>query len=302
MPQKRSNLLLWIIVGGGALFFFVLCLLALATIFTDESSPGLSLSTTQVAVLDVEGVISDSRDFVDQLKEYGNRSGVKSVVIRIDSPGGGVAASQEMYEAIKKFRASTKKKVVVSMASTAASGGYYIACAADKIFANQGTITGSIGVIAQWYNYGDLLRWAKMQDVVIKSGSLKDAGSGSRPLTEAEKIYFQSLISSMYGQFVSAVASSRNMKEADVRLLADGRVFTGQEAKANRLIDEIGTFQDAVKAAAEMAGIQGEPKLLSPAKKSFSLMDLVLGDSGAALKSLNPNRSESHIRFEYLWR
>ena len=302
MSQKRSNLLLWIIVGGGALFFFVLCLLALATIFSDESSPHLSLSGNQVAVIEIDGVISDSRDFVDQLKDYGNRSGVKSIVIRIDSPGGGVAASQEIFEAIKKFRAETKKKVVVSMASTAASGGYYVACAADKVFANPGTITGSIGVIAQWYDYSDLLRWAKMQSVVIKSGALKDAGSGSRPLTEEEKVYFQSLINNMYGQFVSAVASSRNMKVEEVRKLADGRVYTGQQAKANRLIDEIGTFQDAVDAAAKMAGIQGEPKLLSPAKKSFSLLDLVMGDTGSALKTLNPNRSESHIRFEYLWR
>jgi protease-4 len=270
--------------------------------FSDESSPHLSLSGNQVAVLEIDGVISDSRDFVDQLKDYGNRSGVKSIVIRIDSPGGGVAASQEIFEAIKKFRAETKKKVVVSMASTAASGGYYVACAADKVFANPGSITGSIGVIAQWYDYSDLLRWAKMQSVVIKSGALKDAGSGSRPLTEEEKVYFQSLINNMYGQFVSAVASSRNMKVEEVRKLADGRVYTGQEAKANRLVDEIGTFQDAVDAAAKMAGIQGEPKLLSPTKKSFSLLDLVMGDTGSALKTLNPNRSESHIRFEYLWR
>jgi protease-4 len=302
MPQKRSNLLLWIIVGGGALFFFVLCLLAFATIFSGESSPHLSISGNQVAVLEIDGVISDSRDFVDQLNDYGNRSGVKSIVIRIDSPGGGVAASQEIFEAIKKFRAETKKKVVISMSSTAASGGYYIACAGDKIFANLGTITGSIGVIAQWYDYSDLLRWAKMQSVVIKSGALKDAGSGSRPLTDEEKVYFQSLISNMYGQFVDAVASSRNMKAEEVRKLADGRVYTGQEAKANHLVDEIGTFQDAVDAAAKMAGIQGEPKLLSPAKKSFSLLDLVMGDTSSALKTLNPNHSESHIRFEYLWR
>jgi protease-4 len=187
------------------------------------------------------------------------------------------------------------------MASVAASGGYYLACASDKIFANPGTITGSIGVIAQWYNYSDLLRWAKMESVVIKSGALKDAGSGTRPLTAEEKLYFQSLIDNMYGQFVSAVATSRSMSEEAVRKLADGRVYTGQEAKANHLIDEIGTYQDAIDAAAKVAGIQGAPKILSPEKKRFSILDLVLGDSGAVL-SLNSNRSESHIRFEYLWR
>ncbi len=301
MPQKKSNLLVWIVAGGGALFFFVLCLLALAVLFSEEGSPSFSLSSNQIASLEVEGTISDSKEFVDQLKEYGNRSGVKSVVVRINSPGGGVAASQEIYEAIKQFRAETKKKVVVSMGSVAASGGYYIACAADRIFANPGTITGSIGVIAEWYNYGDLLRWAKMQSVVIKSGALKDAGSPTRPLTEEEKAYFQSLINNMYTQFVSAVASSRNMKDVDVRKLADGRVFTGEEAKANHLVDEIGTFQDAIAAAAKMAGIVGEPRILSPPRRSISIWDLLLGDSRSAL-SLSPDRSESHIRFEYLWR
>ena len=301
MPQKRSNLLLWIIVGGGTFLFIVLCLLAVVVYLAGEGSPGLSLSGNQIASLTLEGVISDSRDFVDQLKDYGKRAAVKSVVIRINSPGGGVAASQEIYEAIKKFRAETKKKVVVSMGSVAASGGYYAACGADKIFANPGTITGSIGVIAEWYNYGDLLRWAKMQDVVIKSGTFKDAGSGTRPLTDEEKVYFQSLINNMYNQFVATVASSRKMKDEDVRKLADGRVYTGQQAKADGLVDELGTYQDAIDAAARIAGIQGEPKILSPAKKSFSLLDILLGESRSAL-SLSPDRSESHIRFQYLWR
>jgi protease-4 len=301
MPQKRSTLLLWIICGGGGLLFFILCLLALASYFSDENSPGLSLSGNQVAALRVEGTLTDSTEFVDQLKDFGNRSSVKSVVIRINSPGGGVAASQEMYEAIRKFRAETKKKVVVSMASVAASGGYYIACAADKIFANPGTVTGSIGVIAEWYNYGDLLRWAKMQSIVIKTGTFKDAGSPTRPLTNEERAYFQSLINNMYSQFVSAVASSRKMKEEAVRKLADGRVFTGQEAKTNGLVDELGTYQDAIAAAAKMAGITGPPKVLSPAKKSLSILDLLMGEGRSAL-SLNPDHSESHIRFEYLWR
>lgn len=301
MPQKRSNLLLWIVVGGGAFLFFVLCLFALAVFFADAGSPSLNLSGNQVAALELEGVIADSKEFVDQLKDYGNRSGVRAVVLRINSPGGGVAASQEIYQAIKKFRSESKKKVVVSMASVAASGGYYTACAADKIYANPGTITGSIGVIAEWYNYGDLLRWAKLQSIVFKSGTLKDAGSGTRPLTEEEKVYFQSLIHNMYGQFVTAVASSRKMTEDDVRKLADGRVYTGQEAQSNGLVDALGTYQDAISEAARLGGIPGAPKVLSPAKKSFSVLDLLLGDSSSAL-SLNPDRSESHIRFEYLWK
>ncbi len=301
MAQKRTSLLLVLILGGGAFLFFILCLLVLAAQFSGEGSPGLSLSGAQIASLDIEGVISDSKDFVDELKDFGNRSNVRSVVVRINSPGGGVAASQEIFEAIKKFRAETKKKVVVSMASVAASGGYYVACGADRIFANPGTITGSIGVIAEWYNYGDLLRWAKMEDVVIKSGVFKDAGSSTRPLTAEERAYFQSLIDSMYGQFVSTVAKSRNMNEETVRRLADGRVYTGQQAKSDGLVDEIGTYQDAVAAAARMAGISGTPRVVSPSKKSISILDLVLGDSRSVL-SLKRDRSESHIRFAYLWR
>jgi len=301
MAMKRSTLLLWIIGGIGAFVFLIFCLLSFAYYFTMEGSSGLAFSSDQVAVLDLEGTIVDSRDFVDQLKNYGNRPNVRSVVIRINSPGGGVAASQEIYEAINKFRADSDKKVIVSMASVAASGGYYIACAADRVFANPGSITGSIGVIAQWYNYGDLLRWAKMQDIVIKTGALKDAGSSTRPLTDSEREYFQSLINSMYDQFVSAVAVSRNMNEEDVRKLADGRVFTGQEAQENGLVDELGTYQDAIDAAARLGGISGEPRILRPAKKSVTLFDLLLGDAKSVLP-LNSDRSESHIRFEYLWR
>ncbi len=301
MPEKRINLLLWIVAGGGAFIFVVLSLLALAFYFSGEGPSSFSFSSNQIAVVELEGIIFDSKDFNDQLKDYGNRPGVRAVVVRINSPGGGVAASQEMNDAIRKFRAESRKKVLVSMASVAASGGYYVACAADKIFADPGTITGSIGVIAEWYNYGDLLRWAKLESVVIKSGPFKDAGSPTRPLTDAEKAYFQDLIDNMLNQFVAAVATGRKMDEAAVRRLADGRVYTGQEAKANGLVDELGTFQDAVAAAAKMTGIYGEPKLITPPKRKFSILDILLGDSRSPL-SLNPDPSESHVRFQYLWR
>ena len=301
MTRKRSNLLFWLISGGGVFLFFIICLLAIASYFTNDTSGSISFSGNQVASLELEGIIADSGDFLDQLKEYGNRSGVKSVVVRINSPGGGVAASQEIYEAIKKFRSETDKKVVVSMSSVAASGGYYIACGADKIFANPGTVTGSIGVIAEWYNYGDLLRWAKMQNVVIKSGDFKDAGSATRPLTDEERAYFQSLIGDMYDQFVAAVAESRNLQKDQVRKLADGRVYTGQQALKYGLVDELGTLQDAIDAAAKLGGIDGSPVILKPTKRRLSLLDFLLGYSRSALR-LNPDRSESHIRFEYLWR
>ncbi|HSW39691.1 MAG TPA: signal peptide peptidase SppA, partial [Acidobacteriota bacterium] len=283
MSQKKSNLLLWIIVGAGAFFFLILCLAVLIVFFAGRSSSPIALSSGQLALLELTGTITDSKDFIDQLTEYGNRPGIKAVVLRINSPGGGVAATQEIYEAIKSFREETGKKVIVSMASVAASGGYYVACGADKIFANPGTVTGGIGVIAQWYNYADLLRWAKMQNVVIKSGDLKDAGSGTRLMTEEEKKYFQSLIDTMHGQFVAAVAGSRELDENIVRELADGRVYTGQEAKAHQLIDELGTLQDAIDAAAEIAGIQGKPRIISPQRRRVSLLDIILSDSESLL-------------------
>jgi protease-4 len=301
MPARQSNLLLWVVVGSAALLFFILCLLALGLTFSGDSMASFSLGGNQVALLDIEGVIFDSRQFINQLKLYGRRSGVKAVVLRLNSPGGGVAASQEIYEAVQRFRAETQKIVVVSMATVAASGGYYIACAADKIFANPGSITGSIGVIAEWYNYEELLKWAKLRSVIFKSGDLKDAGSPTRPMTDAEKAYFQDLIDTMYTQFVSAVATGRGMDEEVVRALADGRVFTGQEAQTEGLVDELGTLQDAIRAAAQMSGIEGEPSVIKPPKKAVSLLDLLMGDVEALLP-VNPDRSDSHIRFQYLWR
>jgi len=304
MAEKRSNLLLWIVVGGGAFLFLALSFIALLLYAASSPSSSLSsfsFSSNDVAVLEVEGIIVDSKEFTDQLRDYGNRGSVKAVVLRLNTPGGGVAASQEMYDAVMKFRAKSHKRVVVSMSSVAASGGYYLACAADRIFADPGTITGSIGVIAEWYNYGDLLRWAKLQSVTFKSGPLKDAGSPTRPLTEEEKAYFQSLINNMYAQFVSAVATGRKMTQDEVRKLADGRVYTGEEAMSNRLVDQLGTLQDAVAAAARMAGISGEPRVVTPPKKAVSLLDLLLGDARAFLQ-LDMDRSESNIRFQYLWR
>jgi len=301
MPGRRSNLWLWLVVGGGGLLFFVISLLALAVYLSGGSSSSFSLSGGNIAVIEVEGIILDAKEFTQQLKDVGSAPGVRAVVLRINSPGGGVAASQEMHQAVRKFRAETRKKVIVSMSSVAASGGYYIACAADRIFANPGSVTGSIGVIVEWVNYSELLKWAKLQDIVFKSGEFKDTGSPSRALTEAEKAYFQNLVDNMFGQFVKDVAEGRKMSEAAVRKLADGRVYTGLEAKSNGLVDELGTLQDAIAAAGKLAGIVGEPNLVTPPKKRISLLDILLGDASTVL-NLNPDRSESHIRFQYLWK
>ncbi len=301
MSGRRTNLLLWLVVGGGALLFFTLSLIALAVYISDQEAPSFSLAHNRVALLEIEGIILDSKEFNEQLEQYGKQRGVRAVVLRLNTPGGGVAASQEIYQALLKFRAESGKKVIASMSSVAASGGYYIACAADRVFANPGSITGSIGVIAEWYNYGDLLRWAKMQDIVIKSGEYKDAGNPARPITDAERAYFQRIIDGLYKQFVDAVSKNRKMPDDVVRKIGDGRVFTGEEAKNLGLVDELGTLQDAIQAAARMTGISGEPRVVAPRKKRVSLIDLLLGESRSVLP-LTTDRSQSQIRFQYLWR
>jgi protease-4 len=283
--MKRSSLA-WILVIGAILCgLFVISLFAIMAVMSDGG--GFSTGGDRIAMIPVEGVINDemAKTVNRHLKQYGDDSRVKAILLRIDSPGGGVSASQEIYTEVKRVK--EKKKVVVSMASVAASGGYYIACPADKIIANQGTITGSIGVIAEWLNYKGLAEWAKLKPVVFKSGEFKDTGSPTRELTEAEKKYFQGMIEELYGQFVTAVTEGRNGKGAEgaeltrerVVQLADGRVYTGEAAKKNGLVDDIGNYEDAVKATAKLVNIKGEPQVVTPPKQKegFSLLDLLLG-------------------------
>jgi len=199
--------------------------------------------------------------------------------VRINSPGGGVAASQELFSEIRRFRRETGKPVVVSMESVAASGGYYTAVAADHIVANQGTITGSIGVIMQWMNYGDLLEWAKIRAVTIKSGALKDSGNPTRPITDDERAYFEDLIKKLRAQFVEAVADGRKgkLKAGAMEKMADGRVVTGEEALALGLVDEIGDYRDAVDRAARMAHMSLPANVWHPRPMRPGLLELLFG-------------------------
>src|SRR5262245_50571581 len=262
--MKRSSLA-WILVVGVILCgLFVVGLFAVMAVMTDGEVFKTGVGD-QIAVIPVEGVIHDemAKTVNRQLKQYGDDSRVKAIILRIDSPGGGVSASQEIYREVKRIKDEKKKKVVASMASVAASGGYYIACPADRIFANPGTITGSIGVIAEWFNYKELIEWAKLKPVVFKSGEMKDTGSPVRELTEADRKFYQSMINELYDQFVNAVTDGRQGKgepgnelnKERVKLLADGRVYTGGGALKNGLIDELGNYQDAVKATAKLVGI-----------------------------------------------
>lgn len=267
-------------------------------------------SGDRVALVKIHGVIFDSRAVIRDLERYANDDRVKAIVIRVDSPGGGVAASQEIYQEINRLREEKKKKIVVSMGSVAASGGYYVACAADHVVANPGTITGSIGVIAEWYNYGSLLDWAGLEPEVVKSGPLKDIGSPVRPMTDDERKILQGMIDRLYNQFVGVVVTARagkqGLDEARIRQLSDGRIFSGDEALQNGFVDELGNERTAILAAARLVGITGEPVVVEPPQeKSFTILDLLTKTDVSELSARGiPGGSPSgaSMQFGYVWK
>ncbi len=234
-------------------------------------------SGKRLGVVEIEGLILDSKNAVEQFERFEEDGSIAAVILRIDSPGGGVAASQEIYEAAKRLR-QTGKVVIASMGSVAASGGYYIACAAESIMANPGTTTGSIGVVFELINMTELLNKIGVRFDVIKSGKYKDSGSPFRPMNEEDRKYFQSYVDDAYEQFVGVVAAARRMEKAEVLKHADGRVFTGQQALGLGLIDRLGTYQDAIALAAEVTGIEGRPRVVTPRKRRVTIWDIIFGD------------------------
>ena len=274
-----------------------------AVVLTFNADEGSQFAfSDRIQVVDIEGELIQSRPILDQLKRYEDSNSVKAILLNIDSPGGGVAVSQEIYTEIKRLREKKDKIVVAYLSSTGASGAYYVSCAANKIVANPGTIVGSIGVIAEWVNYSDLLEWAKLKDVVFKTGEFKDTGSPSRALTDNERKYFQGLIDDMYVQFVEAVASGRKLDLQEVRSLADGRVFTGRDAKQRKLVDEIGNFQDAVDMTAKLAGISGKPRLIRLTRQRVTLLDVLTTDLSRLVPFNGQSMKSSQIKFQYLWK
>jgi protease-4 len=301
--NERSRVWLWIVIGGGAFFLFVLAVFTLVYFTlhagTDESS--LTSFGDKIAVVDLEGVILDPKTVVGQLKKFGEDDSIKAIIIHVNSPGGGVAASEEIYREVKRLRDDKKKRIVSSIETVGASGAYYVSSATSKIFADNGSVVGSIGVIAEWVNYGDLMRWAKLKPEVLTVGAFKDTGDPTRDMTPAERAYMQSLIDNMYGQFVQAVADGRHAKFDDIKSIADGRVWTGKEALTLHLIDQVGDFQEAVTDTAKSVGIKGEPVLVRPEKNRQSVLDLMFGDVSQWL----PTREkllDNHLGFYYLWR
>src|SRR4030095_2112533 len=192
----RNRMLIWLLLGGGAFVLLAAIVIAIALTVSPDEAADFSFSD-RIQVVDIEGELLQSTPILEQLKRYEDSNSVKAILLNIDSPGGGVAVSQEIYAEVKRLREKKGKTIVAYMSSTGASGAYYVACAANKIVANPGTIVGSIGVIAEWINYGDLMQWAKLKETVLKTGEFKDTGSASRPLTDREKAYFQGLIDDM---------------------------------------------------------------------------------------------------------
>jgi protease IV len=301
MPETRSRTMLWVLIGGGAFFLFVLAVFSLVYVALHAGGEGgFSGFGDRIGVVDLDGVILSPQPVVDELKKFADDSSIKAIILHVNSPGGGVAASEEISREVRRIHDQKKKPIVVSIETVGASGAYYVASAANKIYADKGSIVGSIGVIAQWVNYGDLLKWAKLKDVVLKTGEFKDTGNPARDLTPAEQAYMQSLIDNMFGQFIQAVADGRRMKVEDVRAIANGKVWTGEQALDMKLIDQVADFQTAVDETAKSVGISGEPTLVHPEKDRRTLLDLLTGDVSQYL----PSREmlEQHVGFYYLWK
>lgn len=253
-------------------FLLGLIVASLGWIFLSDHSPA-----GNVAVVRIEGTLFDSDPLVRELQELKEESSVQAVVLRIDSPGGGVGASQEIHQAVKEL--AETKKVVASLGSVAASGGYYVALPAHKIVANPGTVTGSIGVRMEHFNLADLLAWGKVRHETLKSGALKDIGSNLRDLTPEEKVFLEEILKKMHQQFKTAVQEGRHLEVSVVDSLAEGQIFTGEEAKGKGLVDELGNFQTAIRIASDLAGIKGKPDVFYPEPDYDSFMEKVLGET-----------------------
>ena len=272
MKRKR-------VLAGLGMIVVVLAFFSAILFFTARELP----FGDRIAVVEIKGVITQSFNVIEEIHRYQEDDGVKAIILRIDSPGGGVGPSQEIHREVMKVRGEAKKKVLVSMGSVAASGGYYIACASDLIVANGGTITGSIGVVMEFTNLEELLKKIGIKGVVLKSGEHKDIGSPFREMKPEDKKIIQEVIDNVHQQFIQAVAVGRKMDRAKVAEIADGRIFTGEQAKQLGLVDSIGNLQDTIDIAAKLVGIVGKPSVVYPVKKKLSFWDLLFNNMASAM-------------------
>lgn len=272
-PQHSSNRWIWWSLGGLFLVVFAFRLGAWSSGVKDGGGLG-----EKVGIVTVDGLIYSAEETVRNLDRFQERKDIKAIVLRINSPGGMVAPTQEIFEKVKVVR--KVKPVISSLGTVAASGGYYIAVAGDSIMANGGSILGSIGVIMEYPVAEKLLDKIGITFETIKSGELKDTGSSTRKPTEKDLKYLQGVVDDLYNQFVTAVAEERSMAREKVEALADGRVYTGVQSLELGLVDRLGTFEDAVALAGEMGNISGKPKTVRVKKKRPSFLDWFLGEMG----------------------
>ena len=270
----------------------LLVLLVIISLFLTLFQKNIPLGN-RLALIRIEGPIIDAKDAIDEIKEYTGDKSIKAIVLRVDSPGGAVAPSQEIYEEVKK--AVAKKKVVVSMGSVAASGGYYISAPATKIIANPGTLTGSIGVIMEIPNIEKLMDKIGIRTEVIKSGRHKDIASAFRSMGKEEREILQGVMDNVHEQFIRAVSEGRKMKVEELRKIADGRIFTGEQAKTYGLVDELGTLEDAIKIAADLAGMKEEPEVVSK-KDKLSVLDILRNTFPKEIADIFPT-----VKIKYLY-
>lgn len=259
---------------------FFIFVYGVSTLTGDKSSFPLK---NKIGIVTLDGIIKDSSPFVDQLVEYSKDDSIKSVVLRIDSPGGGVVASQEIYKAVLELK--KKKSVVVSMGSVATSGGYYVACAADKIVANPGTITGNIGVVVHFSNVEELLKKIGLKSSIVKSGQYKDIGSPLRDMTLDEKRLIQEVVDDIYDQFLEAVSLNRKISREKAASISDGKIFTGRQALKMGLVDFLGDQEYAINLAAKLSGIKGKPEVVYPKEKKLKLWKYILKETVSTIVS-----------------
>ncbi len=273
MEKKTANILAVALIVVVVLSFLASLFFRTGARVSTLSPDSIFQSSNRIGVVEIRGIISDTKPIIRDLNEFYKDNSIRAIIVRIDSPGGGVAAAQEIYDTI--LRIKKKKKVVVSMGTVAASGGYYIACGADRIVAEPGTITGSIGVIMEFFDVGNLLKWAKIKSEVVKSGKFKDTGSPFRGMKPEEKEYLQSVINDVLEQFKTVVSENRHIPMNKLDKIADGRIFAGDQAIKLGLIDKLGGLHTAEELAAKLSGIKGEPRLVyptQPRKDFYSLL------------------------------
>jgi protease-4 len=299
MKKNPVLIVLATAIALGALFFGILFLASLLSGHKRTSTNLQMVGSDKIALVKIEGLLVTSERVVEELNDYADDSSIKAIVLRIDSPGGGVVVSQEIYNAVKNAR-KEGKKVVASMGTVAASGGYYVAAAADRIVANPGTLTGSIGVKMEFANIEKLLEKIGVRGVVVKAGEYKDVGSPFRDMSEPEKKILQDVIDDVHSQFIKAVAEGRNMQEAEVRTIADGRIFTGRQALDLKLVDQLGDLADSIKVAGDLVGIKGKPRVIEK-RKTIPFFDYLKEESATWIADvITRGISRSSVTLQYL--